>query len=253
MHSSLFIQFDEINAYIEKISASNTFEDLVSVFQEQIEILGFNYFTYCVIWPMSGPRKPLYISSFREDYSKHYIEQDFKNIDPVWQQVSKQTTPFSWTEILSKQLSEDTSKRKIVFNASRDFDMRSGGTIPLYGPGRFKGGVTIACSDEQTVFDMQFTKYIGYLQIIASYLHERMMAMIIEFDNNPSHEPSLTQREKEILLWAAQGKTNWEIGEILGISENTVRNHFVHICSKSAVTNKTQAVAHAIMNGDILL
>lgn len=54
---------------------------------------------------------------------------------------------------------------------------------------------------------------------------------------------SLSLREQEVLRWLCQGKTNWEIGQILGISALTVKNHVRSILKKLNVGNRTQAVA----------
>jgi DNA-binding CsgD family transcriptional regulator len=53
----------------------------------------------------------------------------------------------------------------------------------------------------------------------------------------------LSLRERQIMAWVAQGKTNPEIGCILRISEFTVKNHLKSIFSKLDVTNRAQAVA----------
>ncbi|WP_447973005.1 LuxR family transcriptional regulator [Nitrospira sp. Kam-Ns4a] len=45
--------------------------------------------------------------------------------------------------------------------------------------------------------------------------------------------PVLTKREREVLEWMKEGKTNWEIGRILGISERTVRFHVGNILCAS--------------------
>ena len=55
-------------------------------------------------------------------------------------------------------------------------------------------------------------------------------------------EALLSARETEILRWVAMGKTNPEIGSILGISVFTVKNHVQRILRKLDVTNRTQAV-----------
>ncbi len=52
----------------------------------------------------------------------------------------------------------------------------------------------------------------------------------------------LTGREKEIVSWVRQGKTNYEIGRILDISEFTVKNHLQRVFKKLGVFNRTQAV-----------
>ncbi len=53
----------------------------------------------------------------------------------------------------------------------------------------------------------------------------------------------LSERERQIMVWVAMGKTNPEIGCILHISEFTVKNHMKSIFSKLDVSNRAQAVA----------
>lgn len=52
----------------------------------------------------------------------------------------------------------------------------------------------------------------------------------------------LSCREKEVLHWVSQGKSNEEIGAILGISHNTVKNHLKRVFNKLGVTSRSQAV-----------
>jgi transcriptional regulator EpsA len=54
---------------------------------------------------------------------------------------------------------------------------------------------------------------------------------------------ALSERERQIMVWVAMGKTNPEIGCILNISEFTVKNHMKSIFGKLDVTNRAQAVA----------
>jgi transcriptional regulator EpsA len=53
---------------------------------------------------------------------------------------------------------------------------------------------------------------------------------------------ALSDREQEVLDWVSQGKSNEEIGTILGISRNTVKNHLKRIFAKMGVTARSQAV-----------
>jgi len=61
----------------------------------------------------------------------------------------------------------------------------------------------------------------------------------------------LTQREKECLLWATEGKTTWETSRILRISERTVTFHLQNVQGKLGVSNRQQAVARAVSLGII--
>ena len=62
-------------------------------------------------------------------------------------------------------------------------------------------------------------------------------------------ELPLTNREKEILVHLAQGKTNKQISKELLLSTSTVRNHISNIFLKLNISNRSQATAIAIFAG----
>jgi len=66
----------------------------------------------------------------------------------------------------------------------------------------------------------------------------------------PAPHPStrLTQREREAIAWASQGKSAWEIGEILHIAQRTAEEHLATAARKLGAVNRTHAVALAIRN-----
>ena len=57
---------------------------------------------------------------------------------------------------------------------------------------------------------------------------------------------SLTRRETEVVRWIAEGKTNEEIGTILGMSRRTVAKHLERTFPKLGVENRTAAAARAL-------
>lgn len=62
----------------------------------------------------------------------------------------------------------------------------------------------------------------------------------------------LTRREIECLQWAAVGKSEWEISQILGISEHTSEKHLLNAKAKLGASNRAHAVAEAIRRGYII-
>ena len=56
----------------------------------------------------------------------------------------------------------------------------------------------------------------------------------------------VTKRESEVLYWLANGKSNKEIAEILGIGVRTVNKHLEQIFPKLGVENRTAAAGIAI-------
>jgi DNA-binding NarL/FixJ family response regulator len=60
------------------------------------------------------------------------------------------------------------------------------------------------------------------------------------------HQVPLSEREQEVLVLIADGKTNREIGAELYIDPSTVRNHISSILEKLHVDNRVQAAVHAV-------
>jgi DNA-binding CsgD family transcriptional regulator/tetratricopeptide (TPR) repeat protein len=88
----------------------------------------------------------------------------------------------------------------------------------------------------------------------------RSLAMAGEADRftallNMAHPPArqypagLSEREVAVLALLAQGLTNREIGDRLGIAEKTVTNHLTHIFTKADLDNRAAAVAFALRHG----
>ncbi|BBN83230.1 hypothetical protein PA25_32150 [Pseudoalteromonas sp. A25] len=62
---------------------------------------------------------------------------------------------------------------------------------------------------------------------------------------------NITNREKDCLLWASEGKTSWEISQILGISERTVNFHLTNCIEKTQSANRQQAIVKCLINNII--
>lgn len=65
--------------------------------------------------------------------------------------------------------------------------------------------------------------------------------IVVEETAAPSPAGELTAREREVLEWLGQGKTNAEIGIILGISLHTVKRHVEKVLAKTGVENRFAA------------
>jgi DNA-binding CsgD family transcriptional regulator len=59
----------------------------------------------------------------------------------------------------------------------------------------------------------------------------------------------LSTREKDCLRWRSQGKTDWEISQLIGISQSTVKFHLENSRAKLGATNTIHAVSKALVHG----
>lgn len=95
------------------------------------------------------------------------------------------------------------------------------------------------------------TARLGHaLDLVVPHVH-RALVRVLGNDSAAIHSLAvqaspITAREIEILQWIREGKSNQEIGDILGISALTVKNHVQKILKKLNVQNRAQAVARGI-------
>jgi transcriptional regulator EpsA len=89
-------------------------------------------------------------------------------------------------------------------------------------------------------------------RLVTPFLHAAWMRTEVNGranGSNPARREEarrITTREEEILRWVSLGKSNFEVGAILGISPLTVKNHVQKILRKLNVVNRAQAVGKAL-------
>lgn len=85
------------------------------------------------------------------------------------------------------------------------------------------------------------------LDMLVPHLHMALIRAVNGIKKTPRKSrtsvPVLTDREREVLLWLETGKTNWEIAQVLNLSQHTVKNHVQRILIKLKVNTRAQAVA----------
>jgi DNA-binding NarL/FixJ family response regulator len=83
-----------------------------------------------------------------------------------------------------------------------------------------------------------------------SLLQPVVASRLLQAVANPAEsQPALTKREREVLQWLAQGKTNKEIAAALNITQRTVKFHVSSILRKLGAGNRTEALASAARLG----
>lgn len=87
----------------------------------------------------------------------------------------------------------------------------------------------------------------SHVQEFTEKIHQS--AMNLSQNRTSVAQHSLTPRELECLHWAAAGKTNWEIGVILGVSKRTIVFHLHNSAKKLETSNRYHTVARAVSLG----
>jgi DNA-binding CsgD family transcriptional regulator len=238
-----------IDLFIRQVDESTSLDEIKSALETQVRRLGFDKFCYWLIWPPSGPRVQFNITNYPARWLDHYISNNYKSDDLTGRYSALCSRPFSWKEVKKKYLQTPSQRR--VFDEARDATLTSGASVPIHGPGAAVAAFSVSNDMEQAEFEKLFLQNRHEIHIIATYAHERIMA--ISFSNHTIADMRLTAREVEVVTWIARGKTKWETAEILNISEDTVKQHVENASAKLGASNKTHLVANALQSGLITL
>jgi len=230
--------------FVDAIEASKTAASVISQFEKVIGELGFHAYIMAGI-PMSGQSlaELTIANGWPAEWFELYNRENLHVADPVPRHCFNSLNPFEWKEV-SYDRERDRPAHSVMMRA-RDFGLCEGFCIPIHYDDAI-GAVSIA--GEQPYLDAE-TK--GALHLMGVFTHGRLRAL---------YKPTvatcgrrLSSIEAEVLRWAARGKTAWETGQILGISERNVRWHIEEAQRKLMTNNKTATVAAAIVNREILI
>lgn len=168
---------------------------------------------------------------------------DGGRLDPVMQHCKRHSVPIVWD-----QKTYVSTGAADLWEAQAAFGYRTGIGLALHMPeGRH---FVIGVDRDQPLPKNrdEVTRMVADLQLFAVYAQDTAMRVLVPEPLQPER-PKLTPRELDCLRWTMEGKTAWEVGTILGISERTAVLHLNNGMHKLGCANKHQAVLKALRLG----
>jgi DNA-binding CsgD family transcriptional regulator len=226
---------------LDFISLMDSLNDAGSVWRAFRGFVAERGFPFAALADVTGPRTrplvPLLDVAWPAEWEERYRLRSYVLDDPNFLYLKRTAEPFTWEEAV--EACENTPRQRRVMDEASEFGMRCGFVVPIYSLKMAPAVITMA-----GLRSFQGEHARAELHLAAIYAHSRIRAL-----SPPESEqaaPVLTARERECLEWVAAGKSDWEIGEILAISEKTVNAHVERVKRKFAVGSRIQAVVMAL-------
>jgi len=234
-----------IEDYAERISGAESISALHASCSEVLADLGIPTFALAHWWPPIAEHELVYMGTYPPAWLDRYKNQVYERCDPVIQLTAKAVGPFEWSsEGLRHQFGANSQVRQLMGEAM-DFGIRSAVSMPLPSPDQGMGGIHMVIEPDGGAALERFADIRVPVTVIASLASERLLNLI----DRRRVVPDLSARQRECLSWAARGKSNWEISQILGISEDTARQHMKSAMRKLDAGSRTLAVVKAMTFG----
>lgn len=174
--------------------------------------------------------------SYPAEWLGAYLEHGYAAVDPVLLTHFRQFKPQLWTKTYRGAVS---GPELDFIEHAGSYGLSEGATL-----GQRNGAETLGSLFSFAGEDMgEHPRHMAVLAHLTPHLHVALMRTAF----SPSDSRSLlSAREREVLQWMIEGKTNWETSRILSISERTVKFHVQNILAKLQSSTRGQAIAHAL-------
>ena len=236
-----------LRTLIDAALHATTVEDVHALCSRLCQELGFDYFIYGAQLPTSliKPRFVI-VSGYPQEWRQHYKDNGYTQSDPTVAHCIGHVTPLLWSDVTRRDNPFTAEARRFMHEA-HDFGLRNGVSFPVHGVSGESAMLSLACADDRPPAPSIIDDALPVGHLLSSYIHEAVRRVFVDNDSSIAiGQVQLTEREKECLTWAAEGKTTWETSHILGISERTVIFHLRNVALKLNVSNRSQAVARAV-------
>lgn len=188
--------------------------------------------------PTKGTHGDVYVAcTYSEEWLKRYDSEKYLKVDPVLKQGFRRVAPFDWHDAV-----DDAPAIRRFFVEANEYGVgKQGLSVPIRG-----------CVGEMALFSVsgdftegQWSRYkrefMRDFQLIGFRFHEH----VLNREHIFGHDIELSDRQIEVLRWAAEGKSDWETAAISGLKPRTVRFHIACAMAALGCINKTQAVGKA--------
>lgn len=206
--------------------------------------LGFNTVTAMTVIDRGlGASEFIIVDNTPTSYAEAFSNLGAARRDPVMQHCKRQSIPIIWDQAtyVGHGLGE-------MWEEQARYGYTTGIAMALHLPdGRhFQLGVDRDRPLPDNQAELQ--RLVADLQLFTVCAVDTALRVLVPSTLQPER-PNLTPRELEVLRWTMDGKTAWEVGAILGISERTAVLHVTNAMRKLSCVNKHQAVLKALRLG----
>ncbi len=238
--------FDRVDAFVRDVSEVQMEADLAQLLAEISREMGFSFFalTHHVDIPRS-PKPAIRLANYPSDWVDFFDNQKLGTSDPVHRASHLTSVGFPWSRLSS--LIELTPRDHQVLELAARRGIGDGFTIPAHVPGESNGSCSFATEAGKSLSE----SHLPLAQLVGAFAFEAARRVWQMRGGGPSPAPRLTDRQRDCVVWAARGKTDWEIARILGVSHETVIQYLKRARERYGVTKRTMLAVHALFDGTI--
>ncbi len=232
--------------FITRAKSSKTEADLFNLIEASAREIGFAYFALVHHSDLRDQAsKVISLYNYPDSWVEYFVENALYVEDPIHVASLLSNVGFSWSEVPSKL--HITRRQKKILTMAAKHGLRNGYTVPANVPGEGTGSCSFVTHDRTELPG----RSLLVAELIGDFAFEAARRLSREGMPPGGGMPRLTARQHDCLLLVIHGKTDKEIGRILGISEETVTEYLDLLRRRYCVSKRLTLAIRAIYDGQI--
>lgn len=241
-------RFDVVQEFVSTSKRAETMSELRDLIDISSKELGFDYYAIVHHIRFGHPsRDKIRLSNYPLEWLAVLRENESFH-DPVLKAAERASTGFLWSRV-EEVLPLTESQRNHMKRAVR-FGLAEGFTVPNHVPGETFGSCHFAVRRHSSL-PMQSVPAAQALGCFAFEAARRTLRKNEENSETYVRPAPLTERQRDCVLFAARGKSDSVIAQLLNIRPSTVNEHIEAAKRRYSVATRTQLIVRALFRSEI--
>lgn len=235
-------QFQDVQEFVGAVKRLSDAVELKDMLSDSLEALGFQQFAFIHhVGNSTVPAGLVRVSNYPESWIEVIRQRHYLSDDPVHAACQRSATSFIWSNL--NDIITLTPRQSEIMEAWDGHGLGDGFTVPIHIPGEVSGSCSmgVRAGLALPVHSLPAAQYVASFAFEAA---RRMARTDAERKDGPTRR--LTQRQLDCIVLVAQGKSDWDISRVLGISDQTVHQHVEDAKRRFGVASRTQLVVRAL-------
>ena len=241
--------FEDVEEFVRASKRVTHVSELGALLTATGESFGFDHVAlihHVSLADADAARRSVFIN-YPDSWRALIRTRGYINDDPVLAAVQKSATAFLWSDV--PRMVPLNARQAEILAAAKTCGLEEGFTVPVNVPGEFLGSCSFAIRLGRQVRRelLPAAQYVGCFAFEAA----RRLRPPDGARLGGAPKPALTDRQFDCVVLVAQGKSDWHIAQLLGISPETVHQHVETAKRRYQVASRTQLVVRALFDSQI--
>ncbi len=241
--------FADVDQFVKSANRVTRMQDLASLLTDVVAALGFDYVAlmHHVTTPEQA-RWAVHVVDYPEEWRMQIRTQRYLAHDPFLSACQRSAAAFLWSDLPA--LFAMSPRQKQILDHAFTCGLGEGFTVPVNVPGNFLGSCSFGLRPGHAPArdSLPAAQYVGCFAFEAARrLQGAEQTCLL---HHPAARP-LSQRQYDCVVLVAQGKSDWDIAQLLGIARDTVHQHIEAAKRRYGVASRTQLVVRSLFDSQI--